>query len=77
MTSKVSAGGLISKGLSIFDFFKAVASEEDDAFKKAAKRLMRRVIVVIALFLLPVILEFILKLVHIQGINADDPLCTK
>lgn len=68
---------ILTVGLSILDFFKAVASEEDDAFKKAAKRLMRRVIVVIALFLLPVILEFILKLVHIQGINADDPLCTK
>jgi len=67
---------VLTIGLSIFDFFKAVASEEDDAFKKAAKKLMRRVIVVVILFLLPVILEFILKLTHIQGVT-DDPLCTK
>ena len=68
---------VLTIGLSIFDFFKAVASEEDDAFKKAAKKLMRRVIVVVILFLLPVILEFILKLTHIQGVDRNNPLCTK
>ena len=68
---------ILTVALSILDFFKAMSSEEDDSFKKAASKLAKRIIVVVVLFLLPVLLEFVLKLVHIQGINSSDPMCMK
>ncbi|MBQ9181774.1 MAG: hypothetical protein IJ134_03985 [Bacilli bacterium] len=68
---------VLTVALSILDFFKAMSSEEDDSFKKAASKLTKRIIVVVVLFLLPVLLEFVLKLVHIQGINSSDPMCMK
>lgn len=63
--------------LGMLDFFKAVASGEADANKKAFKKFYTRLIVVGILFLLPVIIEFILGLVPIEGVKTSDPFCLK
>lgn len=61
--------------LGMFDFFKGITSGEADAMKKVWKSFSRRLIAVVLLFLLPVIIEFILGLVNIYGVNAENPLC--
>lgn len=63
--------------LGMLDFFKAVASGEADANKKAFKKFYTRLIVVAILFLLPVIIEFILGLFPIEGVKTSDPFCLK
>lgn len=61
--------------LSMLDFFKGVASGDADAMKKVTKNFSRRLIAVVILFLLPVLIEFILNLVNIVGVDANNPLC--
>ena len=59
----------------MLDFFKGVASGNADAMKKMWNNFSKRLIAVIILFLLPVMIEFILGLVNISGIDASNPLC--
>jgi len=61
--------------LGMVDFLKGVASGDDDAMKKVWKSFSRRLIALVLLFLLPVIIEFILGLVTINGVDASNPLC--
>lgn len=61
--------------LGILDFVKATASDEADANKKAFKSFTRRIIVLILVILLPFILEFLLSVFEIGGIDATNPLC--
>lgn len=61
--------------LGMVDFLKASASGEADAMKKTWKNFYRRLLIVVLLFLLPVIIEFILGLININGIETDNPLC--
>ena len=63
--------------LGILDFIKAAASGEADAMKKSGQSFLKRVIAVVILFLLPVLVELILSLIEIYGVNPDNPLCTK
>lgn len=63
--------------LGMFDFLKGTVSGEADAMKKVWKSFSRRLIAVVLLFLLPVIIEFILGLVSIYGVDVDNPLCLK
>jgi len=59
----------------MLDFFKGVASGEADATKKMWKSFYKRLIAVGILFLLPVIIEFILGIVSINGVDPNNPLC--
>lgn len=61
--------------LGMLDFFRGVASGNADAMKKMWKNFSTRLIVVVILFLLPVIIEFLLGLVTIEGIEPSNPLC--
>jgi len=61
--------------LGMIDFFRGIASGSADTMKKVWTNFSRRLIVVALLFLLPVILEFILGLVNIGGLDATNPLC--
>ena len=61
--------------LGMVDFFKGVASGNADTMKKVWTSFSRRLIAVALLFLLPVILEFILGLVSIGGLDSANPLC--
>lgn len=65
------AGPILVVLLSALDFIKAVASSEEDAFKKAQSRLVIRLVAALALFLVPTFVELLLGLIN--GIN--DPSC--
>lgn len=65
------AGPILVVLLSALDFIKAIASSEEDAFKKAQSRLIVRLVAALALFLVPTFVELLLGLIN--GIN--DPSC--
>ena len=47
--------------LSSMDFFKAVFANEDDAMKKAYGRLIKRLMIAVVIFLIPSLLEWLIK----------------
>lgn len=61
--------------LSILDFIKAIASESDDEMKKVTTRFTKRLIAAALIFIIPFILDFILKMFNIPGLNAENPFC--
>ena len=61
--------------LSILDFIKAIAEEDESKMKEATKRFIRRLIAVALLFIIPFILNFLLKIFNIPGLNASNPFC--
>lgn len=48
--------------LGMLDFFKAITGGKDDDLAKAAQKFMKRLIAVVALFILPVLIEWILDI---------------
>ena len=65
------AGAVLFVGLGIADFAKATMSGEQDLLKKASSNFIKRGIALVILFLLPIVLNLILKL---AGISTN-PLC--
>ena len=63
---------LLLIGLSIFDYVKAVASDDADIIKKTNKKTVTRVIFTLLLFVLPFIIGVILSLLGVQG-RCDFP----
>lgn len=61
--------------LGALDFMKAAGSGEPDAMKKAGQTFMKRMIAVVVLFLLPVIVDFILNMVNIYGVDPNNIDC--
>ena len=57
--------------LGVLDFTKAVASDDQDALKKAWGHFIKRLIAVIILFLLPLLMELIFDLVDITTCKID------
>lgn len=59
------------------DLGTAVVSDDKDALKKATSRLLKRCIAAIAIFFIPLLVNFMINLVESSGnINiVDDPLC--
>ena len=53
--------------LGVLDFTKAVASDDQEAVKKAWQKVIKRLIAVIILFLLPMLVELILDLVNLNN----------
>ncbi len=53
-------------GLSVVDFIKALAAQNQDELKKASQKFIKRLIIGIIIFLLPTILEFVLNLAGIE-----------
>lgn len=53
-------------GLSIVDFIKALAAQNQDELKKSANKLVIRLIIGILIFVLPTLLEFLLKQAGIE-----------
>lgn len=58
--------------LTILDFITAISSQKDEKIKKAMNKFMKRLIAVVLIFLLPIILEFLIKLFLP---NITDPFC--
>lgn len=72
----IKIGGLVLTLIfGMLDFFKGVTSGEADAMKKVFKSFSRRLIAVVVLFLIPLLIEFLLGLITINGIDASNPLC--
>ena len=65
------AGPILVVLLSALDFIKAIASSEEDAFKKAQSRLVIRLVAALALFLVPTFAELLLGLIN----GISDPSC--
>ena len=54
---------------SLLDFVKATASPEDDQLSKAFKKLVTRAIIMAVIFMLPVLIQWILDIVKIEGLS--------
>ncbi len=65
------AGPILVVLLSAIDFIKAIASSEEDAYKKAQSKLIIRLIAALALFLIPTIVSLLLQLIN----GIADPTC--
>ena len=57
--------------LSILDFIKAIAAQNDDEMKKAQGRFVKRLIVAALLFLIPLIINFALKTFGMYNSSCD------
>ena len=57
--------------LGALDFIQAAVSGEADKMKKAGNSFVKRIIAVVILFLLPVIVELILGLIEIFGVDSN------
>ena len=55
--------------LSIMDFISAVASQDNDALKKAMNKALTRFIICVIIFLLPILIEFLLKYINDRAID--------
>ena len=64
-------GPLLVIVLSGVDYIKAIVNSDDDAMKKTSNRLIRRLILAALLFLIPTIVELLLKIFNV----VSDPLC--
>ncbi len=76
----ISIGGvIIVVVMTIFDLFKVITGDVDDAMKKFLKGIKARLIVLVILLLLPAIISFIIGVVNnvakIGGYNSGDPFC--
>lgn len=65
------AGPILVVLLSALDFIKAVASSDENVFKKAQNRLVIRLIAALALFLVPTLVTLLLGLIN----GITDPTC--
>lgn len=63
--------------LSILDYIKALAADNEDEMKKVTSRFVHRLIAAALIFIVPFILDFILRIFNIPGLNASNPFCAK
>lgn len=69
------AGVLLAVILGMVDFIGSVVSAKDDSMKKAWGRFIKRIVAVAILLLLPVVLEFLLTQINVDGISDGDIFC--
>jgi len=60
-------------GLTVLDYAKVIMSGEQDEMKKSNKRLLTRIIIAALILLLPMLINLILGVFHIEGIGSGDP----
>ncbi len=63
--------------LSILDYIKAIASDSEDEMKKVISRFSKRLVAAALIFIIPFVLEFILNIFNLPGLNADNIFCAK
>ena len=63
--------------LSIVDYIAAISSADDDAIKKAGNRFSKRLLIMILIFLLPSLIQFILGIFNVPGFSSSNPYCLK
>lgn len=59
--------------LTVLEYIKALAADSEDEMKKVTGKFARRLIVAALIFIIPFILDFLLKIFSIPGLN--DPFC--
>ena len=57
--------------LSMLDFIKALAAQDDDAMKKAQQKFTKRLISAVLLFLLPLIIDYVLRIFNLFDGSCD------
>lgn len=57
--------------LSMLDFIKALAAQDDDAMKKAQQKFTKRLISAVLLFLLPLIIDYVLRIFNLYDAGCD------
>lgn len=68
---------LIFIALSILDYAKVILNGDQDEMKKTNKNTIIRLIIVVSLFLLPAIINFVLGIFNIEGFDSEHPLCVE
>lgn len=63
--------------LSVLDYIKALAADDENEMKKVNGRFVRRLIAAALIFIIPFILDFVLRIFDIPGLNASNPFCAK
>ena len=63
--------------LSSMDYLKVFLNDNSDELKKANSNFAKRLGIVVVLFLLPALLNVILNVFKIEGMNSENPLCVK
>lgn len=61
--------------LTMFDFSNVVMSQDEESKTKAFKNVQTRFIILAIIILLPTIIEYLLGLIEIPGINHTNPFC--
>jgi hypothetical protein len=61
--------------LGVLDFIKAIASDSDEEIKKAGGRFAKRLLAAAILFIIPLILQFLLGIFSIPGLDPSNPFC--
>lgn len=61
--------------LGILDFIKAIASDSEDELKKAGSRFAKRLVASALVFIVPLVLQFILSIFSIPGLDPNNPFC--
>ena len=64
-------------GLTILDYAKVILSGEQDEMKKSNKRLLTRLIIATLILLLPMLINLVLGIFHIEGFDSENPLCVE
>ena len=63
--------------VSITEYISAIASADDDAMKKVGARFGKRLFIMILIFVLPSLLQFIFNIFNIDGLDKSNPYCLK
>lgn len=61
--------------LGILDFIKTIASDDEGEIKKAGARFVKRLIAAALVFIVPLILQFILNIFNLPGLDPNNPFC--
>ncbi len=69
------AGIVLFVVMSMVEFTKCLISQDENAMKKAQSNLFKRIIALVALLLASSIVQLVLNVADIDGINKVDPLC--
>lgn len=63
--------------LTTYEYITAFMAAEDDAIKKVGARLGKRLFIMILFFVLPSLIQFILNVFNVDGLDSSNPYCIK
>lgn len=63
--------------LTTFEYITAFMSAEDDAIKKVGGRLGKRLFIMILFLVLPSLIQFIINVFNVDGLDSSNPYCLK